>query len=196
VKVDEVRILTNRFRGATGLYLAEQLKDRGHTVELLINPHCIGKVRGIKAVYYRYYDEFKRKTVEILKRNHYDAIIHTAAVSDYKIENVFRAKIPSGKKSLTLRMVPTEKIVKKIRALAKDSLLIQFKLEIKNKGLIESGYRSLKENKADFVVANALVDLDKGYRSFIIDKNKDVVILKSKVALGNALDKIISSFYR
>lgn len=195
VKVDEVRILTSRFTGKTGLYLAKELKKKGYSVTLLINPHCVGKIKGVKAIYYHYFDEFKRKIVEILKKECYDLIIHMAAVSDYKLKNTSKGKIPSGKKSLVLQLIPAEKIIKKIRKLAKKSLLIQFKLEPRRKGIITKAYRSLKENKSDFVVANALEDLSSGYKGFLIDKEKKVFPLGTKKALRDILDKIIRSVY-
>jgi len=192
VKIDDVRIFTNRFTGRTGLYLAKGLKRRGHSVTLLINPHCVGRIRGIKTHYYHYFDDFKRQVTKLLKSNSFDAIIHTAAVSDYKLKKIHKGKIASSKKSLTLRLVPTEKIIKKIRSSAKKSLLIQFKLEAKRKGLIAKAYESLKSNKSDFVVANALLDLHGGYKGFLIDKKGEITFVNSKNSLLNALNQTIS----
>ena len=66
-KIDDVRILTNRFTGKTGLYLARELKKKGHIVNLVINPHCVGKVKGLKAVYYHYFEELKERLSKALK---------------------------------------------------------------------------------------------------------------------------------
>ena len=191
IKIDAIRILTNRFTGKTGLYLAGELKKKGHRVTLLINPHCTGKIKGLEAIYYHYFEEFKEKVAKILKNEHYDVIIHMAAVSDYKLKNTPQGKIPSGSKSLLLRFVPTEKIIKRIRMLAKKSLIVQFKLEPKRKGIVEDAYRSLKENKSDFVVANALEDLTLGYKGFLINRDKEIIPIKSKKELLDILDRAI-----
>ena len=191
-KVDDVRIFTNRFTGKTGLYLAKGLKRKGHSVTLLINPHCLGKIKGLKIIPYRYFEEFKRKVIREIKKQRYDAIIHSAAVSDYKIKSPQKGKIPSGKPRV-LKLVPTEKIIKQIRAKAPNSLLIQFKLEPKQRGIIKKAYKSLKDNGSDFVVANALCDMQTGYFCFLINKKKEAVPLKSKSVLLTALDKIIRS---
>lgn len=183
VKVDEVRILTNKFTGKTGLCLAQELRKSGCSVTLLINPHCAGKVKGVKAVYYRYFDEFKTAINKLLNKNRFDAIIHTAAVSDYKLKKPLKGKVSSGKKELVLKLVPAEKIIKQIRKLAKHSTLIQFKLEAKRKGLCEKAYKSLKENKSDYVIANALEDLKSKYKAFIIDKDRNTAVLNSKRGL-------------
>ena len=191
IKVDELRILTNRFTGKTGLYLARELKRKGHSVTLLINPHCIGKISDATSIYYRYFDEFKSKVSQSLSKNHYDAIIHMAAVSDYKLKTYKKGKISSGKKGLTLKLLPTEKVVKTIRKLAKNSLLIQFKLETSRKDLKARAYQSLRANKSDFVVANSLADVRLGYKAFLIDNKKKVINIGSKKALADTLNRLI-----
>ena len=192
VKIDDVRILTNKFTGKTGLYLAQQLKKKGHSVTFLINNHCIGKIKGLKVISYRYFDDLKNILTQQLKKSRYDAIIHMAAVSDYKVKNIKKGKIPSRHKKLLLQLVPAEKLVKKIRSLAKQSLLIQFKLEIKSRGLIEDDYQSLKENDSDFVVANALEDLKLGYKGAIISRERHIIPVVSRAALATNLHKIIT----
>jgi len=190
VKIDDVRILTNIFTGKTGIYLAEKFSQLGYPVTLLLNPHCIERkiARGIKVIPFKYYDDLSRELTKELKKNKYDVIIHSAAVSDYKLKEAFDGKIPSGRKKLVLKLIPTAKIIKTIRKLAKGTLLIQFKLQVnpalsttkkffdarkggvKRRGLIEKAYQSLRENKSDLVVANIYEDLKKGYKAFIINK--------------------------
>lgn len=191
VKIDDVRIVTNRFTGKGGLYLAKQLKKKGHSVTLLINPHCTGKVEGLNTCYYHYWDDFRKKVHALLKKNHYQAVIHMAAVSDYKLDSPRKGKISSAKPSLSLKLKPAEKIIQVIRKLAKKSLLIQFKLESTRKQLIEKAYQSLKSNKSDFVVANALSDLGLGYKAFLIDRHKNIIAIGSKKALADTLNRII-----
>ena len=191
VKIDQIRILTNRFTGKTGLCLAKSLKKEGHSVTLLINNHCIGKIKGLKVISFRYFDDLKKKLGKLLKDSRYDAIVHMAAVSDYKLKKAYEGKIASGKKNLSLQLVPAEKLVKRIRSAAKGSMLIQFKLEPKRKGIIDDAYQSLKENRSDFVVANALEDLGPGYKGFLIDKEKNIKPINSKASLAAVLDKIV-----
>lgn len=193
-KLDDVRILTNKFTGRTGLYLAQGLKNKGHSVTLIVNPHCLGSIKGVRAIYYHYFEEFKKAVETALRKNSYDVIIHSAAVNDYKPVKVYGGKIPSGKKILTVKLAPAEKIIKKIRVLAVNALLVQFKMEKKRKGLIEAAYKSLRENRSDYVIANALQDLSRKYKSFLIDKDKYAVELGSKRGVLIILDKIIRSF--
>jgi len=164
VKIDEVRVLTNRFTGRTGLELARALQKAGFAVTVLVNPHCVSRERtGLKTVPFYYYDEFKTAIEKLLKKEKFDAIIHTAAVSDYYLPRPGKNKIASGKKELVLRLKPTAKIVQLARKLAPGAVSIQFKLEKNLKGLIDKAYASLRSNNSDYVVANALEDITQKY---------------------------------
>ncbi|MBU0693256.1 MAG: hypothetical protein KKC11_01090 [Candidatus Omnitrophica bacterium] len=191
VKIDDVRILTNIFTGKTGIYLAEKFNQLGYPVTLFLNPHCVERkiTRGIKVIPFRYYDDLEGELIKELKKNDYDVIIHSAAISDYKLKEAFKGKIPSGRKELTLKLTPTAKIIKTIRKLAKETFLIQFKLQVGRKGLIEKAYQSLRENKSDLVVANIYEDLKEGYKAFIINKDKKRMLVTSKKSLFDNLHR-------
>jgi len=101
-----------------------------------------------------------------------DIIIHSAAVSDYSVEQTFYMKddvlvpvsgsdkkISSEHKELYLKLVPTEKIVDLIRpAWGFTGQLVKFKLQvgISDEELIEIARRSREHSDADIVVANCL----------------------------------------
>lgn len=192
IKVDSIRVVTAIFSGNTGIFLARNFRKHGFKVTLVVNSLHLSKreLNGIKVIPFRYFEDFRRKLTKELKAGYYDTIIHSAAVSDYRLSKAFKGKIASGKKSLILKLIPAEKIIKTIRKLQKNANLIQFKLEIKRKGLIKEALKSLKQNKSDFVVANALEDLKLGYKSFMIDKNGNIIVINSKNALFGRLEDI------
>lgn len=183
-KIDEVRIITNIFTGKTSLSLAKEFTKRGCRVTLLLNPHCIEKLpSNIKIISFRYFDELKKSLKDELSKNKYDLIIHAAAVSDYKLKKPFKGKVLSGAKQLTLRLLPSPKLTKLIRHLAAGACLIQFKLEIRHKGLISKAVNSLKQSKFDLVVANALEDLTGTYKAFLIDRQGNTQQISSRKLL-------------
>lgn len=190
-KIDDVRVITNIFTGRSGIFLGKEFRKKKCAVTLLINSPDADILRGIKIIPFKYYDDFRERVVRLLKSDRYDAIIHTAAVSDYKLRSVFKGKISSSRKKLILELVPAGKVIKRIRGLAKKSVLIQFKLETKRKGLIDKAYTSLKENKSDFVVANALEDLRHKYKAFVIDKSRHIITVNSKKELFIRLYELI-----
>jgi phosphopantothenoylcysteine synthetase/decarboxylase len=192
-RVDDLRVITTIFSGNTGIFLAGSFRKLGYRVTLIINsPHLDkAELNGVKVIPFKYLEDFKEKITEELKTGCYDTIIHSAAVSDYKLAKTFKGKIVSGKKSLVLKLAPAEKIIKTIRRLQKNATLIQFKLEIKRKGLVKKAFKSLQENKSDFVVANAFEDLKRVYKSFVIDKNNNMIVINSKNALFEKIENIV-----
>jgi phosphopantothenate-cysteine ligase len=82
------------------------------------------------------------------------------AVLDYAPAEEKAEKTPSGREEWTLCLTRNPKVIKRIRELAPDACLVQFKLEV---GLSEEELRaaameSLRKNRSDMVVAN---DLDR-----------------------------------
>lgn len=193
IKVDDVRILTTLFTGNTGLSIAQGLVKKGHKVTLLVNPHClnIGNTRGLKVIPFRYFEDLQESVNKELKRNKFGAIIHSAAVSDYKVDNLYKGKIPSYEKALILRLSPAKKIIRSMRKLAPQAYLVQFKLEIEKKGLLEKAQASMYKNNSNAVVANAYEDLKVGYRAYLISTTCPIIELNSKNELVEKIDQLI-----
>ena len=161
---------------------------------MLVNPHCIDRFsKNVRIITFKYFDELKFKILKELSNNKYDVIIHSAAVSDYKLKKTFQGKIPSRKKEWVLKLIPAPKLIKIIRKLARFSFLVQFKLEMDSDRLIDKAFRSLEENKSDLVVANALEDIKLGYKAYVVDKDKKVKKVFSKKELFCCLLKSIPS---
>ena len=129
VAIDDMRIITNGSSGQMGHLLAKECQRAGAEVTLIegpvLRPLDNRKIRSLK---FNFYDELKTLLDKELKK-HYDVIIHAAAVSDYKIERPSKTKIPSGQKSMSLTLVPTEKLIDRIRTKAAKSVLVGFKLK-------------------------------------------------------------------
>jgi len=193
VKIDRVRILTTKFTGRTGIEIARGLKKAGHDVTLLINPHCVAKeLNGLNVVEFRYYDELKGQLQKLLKAKRFDCLVHSAAVSDYILPKPVKGKIASGKQAVNLRLKPAEKLTLLARKLKPQLLMIQFKLEAERKGLINKAFTSLKHNQSDFVVANALCDLEKEYKAYFINSEKEFIKLDSRAGLVGVINHILA----
>jgi len=166
--IDPVRVISNVGTGRTGLALARDLVAQGHHVSLLI---------AQKSAYL--VDEFMRaslaadpaqNTIEIdyfvsskdleelcrdkLKMYAYDTVIHSAAVSDFKVSRSPH-KI-SSKKSVSLELIPQPKILDQMKSWSKNKKIriLAFKLTTE-----ESSARSLalvEHYPADGVFLNSL----------------------------------------
>jgi phosphopantothenoylcysteine decarboxylase/phosphopantothenate--cysteine ligase len=107
--------------------------------------------------------------------------IFSAAVADYRLENPFSGKIPSGGE-LNLNFVPTQKVIEKVRQEFPDLEMVTFKyqegvsheelLEIARKRL-EKGYQAVLANRGE----------EKG------DQGEQVAYLVTKEGLEKFIDK-------
>ncbi|MDP2654470.1 MAG: phosphopantothenoylcysteine decarboxylase [Candidatus Omnitrophota bacterium] len=185
VPVDGVRVLSNISTGEMGHRLADRIAAAGGKVTLLEGPvtHAY-RGRPVKIKKYLYFDELKR-LLESELRKAYDAVIHAAAVSDYRLKKTRAAKIRSDAKRLTLTLVPTEKLIDRIRARARLVVLVGFKLETVagNSRLLRNARALLKRAGCDFVVANTLAN---GYRGWVFGSSGRVL---AKASSRNGLAK-------
>lgn len=183
--IDQVRCITNIFTGRTGGAIAAEGARRGHEVMLLTShPEIVGHLDGLKSVAYRTFDDLERLMAAEISGGAYDAVIHVAAVSDYRLEGTYAlaagarfdaatarwegsptlvdtsgGKVTSHHKELWLRLTPTPKLADRIRRdWSFRGVLVKFKLEvgIEEAALQKIAAGSRKQSDADFIVANTL----------------------------------------
>ena len=193
VAIDKVRVISNIASGETGILLAEKLISKGAQVTLLSGQAdicCINK--KIRLIRFRFFDELKKAIEKELRNRKFDIIIHSAAVSDFRPVRVNKGKISSGIKSLNIKLVPAEKLVKIFKKTQPKVKLVIFKLElgVSANNLIKRAMAAKKEYKADLVVANTFVK-DK-YRAFIIDSAGNIFGANNKNGLVKGLIKFLT----
>jgi len=174
VSIDPMRVISNRATGELGHMLTLALTKQGAKVTLLegpvTKPLAADKVTIKK---FCFYDELKALLQAELKKK-YDIVIHNAAVSDYQLKNPYQVKLASSRKTLTLDLFPTEKLINKIKKLAPKSILVGFKLEDfrKEKDVIAEAKTLIANSKCDLVVANTLKG---GYKAYLLDCNAKIL---------------------
>ncbi len=200
VMIDKVRCISNIFKGRTGAELARYFCYKApidshfqNEVTLITsNPHhhLVENIRHINILPYKTYDELCALMEEQIISNDYDVVIHSAAVSDYKVEGTYipnskgyfgMEKIDSSKKisssanELFLKLVPTEKIIDKIRnPWGFKGKLVKFKLQVgmTDEELADIATKSMHHSGADIIVANCL-EWSKD-RAFIVSNKNGV----------------------
>lgn len=200
VSIDKVRVITNIFNGKLGLIIAETAQKMGADVVLMLGPGriLVPENKKIKILRFRYFDDLLNLVKKNIKPGSFDAIIHSAAVSDYMPLPSKEKKIKSGKKNLVIRFKPTIKIVDFIRKIDPTTFLVKFKLEVglQKKELIETAYKSMIQSNAELMVANdfkmATVG-EKKHVAFIINPEKNVREIKGKENIALNLLRIVSS---
>lgn len=173
VTIDPMRVISNRASGELGQKIALSLSAKGAAVTLLQGPVTnLLASRKILVKNFQFYEELDSLLEAELKKK-YDAVIHNAAVSDYQLKKPFRTKLDSRQKTLSLSLVPTKKLINKIKALAPKTFLVGFKLEdFKNKtDIIAQAKKLIAEAHCDIVIANTL---KKGYKAYLLNHNAEI----------------------
>ncbi len=181
--IDGVRFITNKASGKMGVAIAEECFLQGAEVLLIRSKTSVSTRYDIKQIVFETADELE----EILKKEvkNFDVIFHSAAVSDFRVENPQKGKI-SSRQGATLTLVPTKKIISVIKKWNPKILLIGFKAVwgASEETFIKEGKEKLKESNADAIVVNDVSKSDRGFEAdtneiFIIKKNGE----KKKIAL-------------
>ena len=93
VPIDKVRAITNIFNGRTGTNIALYFAHQGWKVKLITsNPSLLqGKAcEGLSVEGFHTYDDlFRTMKMRICSEEKYDAVIHSAAVSDYRVQGTY-----------------------------------------------------------------------------------------------------------
>lgn len=192
IPIDAVRVISNSASGATGELLARMAAGQGAKVTLLLGPVCPCSVdKKIKIIRFNYFDELKQLLARQLKAAGFDAVIHTAAVSDYRPHKPWRGKIVSGISRLRLDLCPTEKIIDAIKKYDPSVYLVGFKYHpgASREILFREARALARRSKADLVVANTALNYK--YRAYFVKGNTCSALLSAKLAMARKLCKII-----
>jgi phosphopantothenoylcysteine synthetase/decarboxylase len=199
IPIDSVRVITNIFGGKLGIEICRKFLENNFEVTLLIgNPRgdlSDSIFKRARIIYFKYFDELFKLVKKEIKNKQYDIIIHSAAISDYRLRREYKGKIKSGKDNLILELVPTPKIVDIYKKICPNSFLVMFKLEVgKNrKELIEIAKNSMNRARANMVIANDFNKIKKDHKAYIIfDDGQKVLTCSSKEDIANQLIKIIN----
>ena len=200
VPIDSVRVITSRFSGTTGLFIARYFEQIGANIDLLMGPGRANITpddeQKIRIHHFTYYDELDKLLQEKISKEKYNVIIHSSAVSDYTPIDTVKGKISSQKDLLTINLTPTKKLIDKVREQAKDSFLIKFKLQVglTEEKLIEVAYKSLQETNANLIVANNLEEVGQDkHTAYVIYPDKSYIKVSNKLSLCQELAKAITA---
>ncbi|MFC1598459.1 phosphopantothenoylcysteine decarboxylase [Patescibacteria group bacterium] len=172
-QIDQVRVISNIFKGTTGTRIAQYFCQQGAQVKLLTsNPDLVTYGCKLNHIKYKTFAELRALMEKEITRQEYDVIIHSAAVSDYECTGVMAkdehnslvelsaaTKVSSEFSELFLRLKPTDKLIDLIREpWGFQGTLIKFKLQvgISTEELISIAQKSREHSQADLIVANCL----------------------------------------
>ncbi|WP_042699426.1 bifunctional phosphopantothenoylcysteine decarboxylase/phosphopantothenate--cysteine ligase CoaBC [Thermococcus sp. PK] len=152
--IDPIRFITNRSSGKMGVAIAEEAEFRGAEVTLIRTkgsvPSFVENQIEVETV-----EEMLEAIEKELSTKKYDVVILAAAVSDFTPKEKAESKIKSGQ-PLVIELVPTPKIIQRVKELQPDVFLVGFKAEygVSEEELIEQARKQIEKAKSDVVIAN------------------------------------------
>lgn len=204
--LDGVRCLSNRSTGSTGRAIAAHFALRSAQVTLLHAERVPVGDLPLTTASYRTFDELAALLQQLLAGEHFDAVIHLAAVGDYHLETIelngktlapgSRGKIGSGH-DLVLHLAPNPKLIDSLRTWSQNPALqvVGFKLtDSDDLAEREAAAKSLLgRGVADFVVLNDIGEIRDGRHPAVIHAETGVVAKTSdKNELGAALYALLA----
>jgi len=211
-KIDDVRVISNFSSGRLGLEVARAFLESeagvGKIYYLCDKNTVVPEGDHIEAVRVMGVQGLLEALERLLTTEKIDAVIHAMAVSDYTVKQVttmsaIRAgeeddpekaladgKISSEIEDLVIVLKKTPKVIGEIKKLQKDTILVGFKLltNVEKDVLIDTGYRLMKKNECDLVLANDLCEITGDQHvGYLIEKDKQYEILTTKKEIAGAI---------
>ena len=172
--IDYVRFITNKSSGKMGYNIAIEAFKRGADVKLVSGPVNPIKTNGIDKINIRTNLELKEAIDK--EFDDCDALIMSAAPTDYKVREVSDKKIKKNGDNLNLELIENVDILKYFGNKKDKQVLIGFAAETDD--LIKNAKIKLESKKADYIIAN---DLKKKGAGFDVDTNIASILSKDKV---------------
>ena len=198
--IDGVRSITNSSSGRTGSAIADAFSRRGHQVTFLGSKFSVQPSEPTEAsLAFESFSDLEAALTNQLKENKFDAVVHAAAVSDYRVAEIQTShgtatvngigKIESSDE-LTLKLVRTPKLIDQLRSIARNKkiAIVAFKLtNTLDNTAREKAVEKLQHQAApDILVHNDLHEIEENtHRATIFSgllKRPAVTMTKSELA--------------
>ena len=186
--LDPVRFIGNKSSGKMGIALAEECKNRGAEVTLVLGPSVESVPININIIRVNTAAEMYDACVNGF--NETDIAIMCAAVADYSPVIISQEKIKKKEETLFVELKKTKDILKQLGQLKTDKqILVGFALETADEE--NNAIKKITDKNADFIILNSLNDEGAGFgyrtnKITIFDKafNKFSFEIKSKEAVA------------
>jgi phosphopantothenoylcysteine decarboxylase/phosphopantothenate--cysteine ligase len=170
--LDPVRFLTNRSTGKMGYALARMAQRRGAAVCLVSGPSALASPQGVERLLVRSALEMQQALATRFTQS--DALIMSAAVSDYRPAGFAEQKIKRGEKEMLVKLTHNPDILKSLGALKTRQVMVGFAAETLD--IVQHAQLKLEQKNLDLIVANDVSAEDSG---FAVDTNRVTLIHRS-----------------
>jgi phosphopantothenoylcysteine decarboxylase / phosphopantothenate---cysteine ligase len=158
--IDPVRFIGNHSSGKMGVAIAEEMKNRGANVTLVLGPSNISVPENIEVIKITSANEMYEACVSRFENT--DIAVMSAAVADYTPVNTASQKIKKNDSTFSIELTKTKDILKSLGEKKNNKqLLVGFALETNNEK--EYALKKLQAKNADMIVLNSLNDTGAGF---------------------------------
>jgi phosphopantothenoylcysteine decarboxylase/phosphopantothenate--cysteine ligase len=157
--IDPVRFISNPSSGKMGFAIAQAAAHRGATVSLISGPSELPDPYNVRVIRVMSAKEMADAVFSLFDQA--DAVIKTAAVSDYRPKIQSDHKIKKGSDDIALTLEKTTDILKELGKRKKDQILVGFAAETQS--LHAYARQKLLEKNLDFIVGNLVGEADAGF---------------------------------
>lgn len=201
--IDGVRSISNTSSGATGVVIADYFKKRGAEIVVFRGKNSLQCNPNIETHTFVGFDDLDLLFRDVLPSVSFDAVIHLAAVSDYKVDSISlegKSFIPGtvdkidSADEVILHLKKTPKLISRIKELQRELLLVGFKLT--NSSDVKVQHNAVMKLQCscdvDYVVHNDLSQISKEeHHTTIYNKTGEYMKRETKEQLAVELYKII-----
>lgn len=167
--IDPVRYISNRSSGKMGYAIAEAAARRGANVVLITGPVSIAPPAGVRVVRVETAAEMRAEV--LLELPAATIVVKAAAVADYTVPDIAKAKIKKSAGPLAIELQRTVDILAEIGRLKGERLLVGFAAETEDP--VAEARRKLEAKNCDMVVGN------RAEATFGADDNEVVLVTRS-----------------
>jgi phosphopantothenoylcysteine decarboxylase/phosphopantothenate--cysteine ligase len=163
--IDPVRYISNRSSGKTAVALASVFYANGFEVEVVAGPMEAAFPGGVAVTRVKSAREMHDAVMARLAGA--DAVVHCAAVADYRPAHAADEKIKDSRSQLTIELVPNPNILRDCTAaragakMSRHQVIVGFALETDH--FEEHAAEKLAKSGADALLLNAPVASDSGF---------------------------------
>ena len=163
--IDPVRYISNRSSGKTAVALASVFYANGFEVEVVAGAMEAAFPGGVAVTRVKSAREMHDAVMARLAEA--DAVVHCAAVADYRPAHAADEKIKDSRSQLTIELVPNPNILRDCTAaragakMSRHQVIVGFALETDH--FEEHAAEKLKKSGADALLLNAPVASDSGF---------------------------------
>ncbi len=188
--IDPVRFIGNHSSGKMGVAIAEEMKNRGANVTLVLGPSNINVSENIEVIKVKSANEMYEACINHFEKT--DIAVMSAAVADYTPVSTASQKIKKNENTFNIELTKTKDILKSLGEKKKNKqLLVGFALETSNEK--EYALKKLQTKNADMIVLNSLNDAGAGFgydtnRITIFDKHNNEYKFDTKSKKEVAID--------